>query len=63
LHNTIFSKSKEKESSINTALEGGKRLARREKNVLTAFTYGKKLNYQDIDNPYFVYNVINQIKN
>jgi hypothetical protein len=45
LHNTIFSKSKEKESSINTALEGGKRLARREKNVLTAFTYGKKLNY------------------
>jgi len=58
LHNKIFSKQKDKESSIQTALEGGKRLARREKNVLTAFTYGKKLKYSDIDNPFFVYNVI-----
>ena len=59
LHDTIFSKSKEKGSSINTALEGGKRLARREKNMLTAFTYGRKFKYQDIDDPFFVYNVIN----
>lgn len=54
--------SKEKDSAINTALEGGKRLSRRLQNVLTAFTYGKKYKYQDIDDPFFVFNVINSIK-
>ena len=53
---------KEKDSTINAALEGGKRLNRRLLNVLTAFTYGKKCKYQDIDDPFFVFNVTNSMK-
>lgn len=49
-------------SPIFTALQAGKRLSRRELNILTAFTYGKKYKYCDIDDPYFIYNTVNQFK-
>jgi hypothetical protein len=38
---------------IKAAYEGGHRLVRRDENIFTAFTYGKKLRYDDLDDPAF----------
>ena len=36
-------------NTIQAAYEGGMRLERRNENVLTSFTYGKKLKYAKLD--------------
>ena len=41
-----------KSNLIAAAVEGGSRLSRRDFNIYTAFTYGYKLQYQDLDDPY-----------
>lgn len=49
-----------KSNVIEAAYEGGNRLARRQENIETAFTYGKKIKYKDLDNPQFKFNIIQQ---
>ena len=39
---------------IEAAFEGGHRLQRRDENIFAAFTYGRKLNYKDLDDPNYV---------
>ena len=39
---------------IAAAYEGGHRLERREENILAAFTYGKKIKYDEIDDPAYI---------
>ena len=38
---------------MKAAYEGGHRLSRRDKNIMTAFTYGKKLRYSQLDDPQY----------
>ena len=40
-----------KSNLLDAAYEGGFRLQRRFRNVHTSFTYGRKLNYKEIDDP------------
>jgi hypothetical protein len=47
---------------IAAAYEGGHRLERRDINIFTAFTYGKKLRYEDLDDARFAYNLKNKAK-
>lgn len=39
------------------AYRAGHRLDQRSKNIETAFTYGKKLKYSNIDNPLYAWNL------
>ena len=47
---------------IKSALEGGQRLQRRDKNIYTAFTYGKKLKYDELDDPGYISKIKNRGK-
>lgn len=49
-----------KANVIQAAFEGGQRLARRQKNIETAFTYGIPVRYQDLDDPNFKANIEQQ---
>ena len=40
-----------KHNLMVAAFECGSRLERRDENVLTAFTYGQKIKYKDLDDP------------
>ena len=51
--NKSVSDSKRDFNLIAAAYEGGHRLERRDKNIYTAFTFGKKLKYEELDDPYF----------
>lgn len=50
------------ENIILAAYEGGHRLDRRDKNIYTAFTYGKKLKYCELDDPGYVQKIKNKGK-
>ena len=52
-----------KSNLIDTAYEGGFRLERRFKNMDIAFTYGYKLKYEDLDDPYLEQKIKDFIKN
>lgn len=45
-------------NNIRIALEGGHRLERRWKNIMIAFTYGRKLKYADLDDPHYKSNTL-----
>ena len=46
-----------KTNVVSAAYEGGHRLARRQHNVETAFTYGIAIKYDDLDDPNFKQNI------
>ena len=52
--NKSVSESKRDINLIAAAYEGGHRLERRDENIYTAFTYGKKLKYDELDDPGYV---------
>ena len=52
--NKSVSESKRDINLIAAAYEGGHRLERRDENIYTAFTYGKKLKYEELDDPGYV---------
>ena len=47
-----------KQNLIVQAFECGNRLERREENILTAFTYGKKIKHKDLDDKNYVQNIL-----
>ena len=49
-------------SFFEAAYEGGHRLARRDENIYTAFTFGKKLDSKNLDDPYYRDNILKEIK-
>ena len=51
-----------KSTKIVDAFEGGHRLERRDQNIYTAFTYGTKLKYQDLDDPNYKKNILMEMR-
>jgi hypothetical protein len=49
-------------NQIKAALEGGHRLKRRDYNIFTAFVYGKKLKYDELDDPLYKQKIIYDMK-
>ena len=45
-------------NNIRIALEGGCRLDRRWRNLNIAFTYGRKVKYEDLDDPHYRSNTL-----
>lgn len=43
-------------------MEGGQRLNRRDYNIYTAFSYGKKLKYAELDDPLYKKKLLYDIK-
>ena len=58
--NTIYN-NRGKVNVIRAAYEGGHRIERRYQNMNTAFTFGKKITYDDLDDPMLKHKIFNQM--
>ena len=58
IENSVINTRNPKTNSIQAAYEGGHRLERREANVLSAFTFGKAVQYDQLDDPNFRRNLV-----
>lgn len=62
LTKTINPNQKSYVNQVKAAFEGGHRLKRRDYNIFTAFAYGKKLKYCELDDPLFKQKLLYDMK-